>query len=77
MFEHSPNHIAVRGFGSDCRLGSAHQYLGARQNGASWVQEDKNEHPHGASQIYQPDNNGVVYMAGAPSAVGWGVSKRQ
>ena len=33
--------------------------------GASWVQVDKNEHPHGSSQIYQPNNNGVVYMAGA------------
>jgi hypothetical protein len=41
--------------------------------GATWVQVDKNEHPHGASQIYQPDNNGVVYMAGAYSALGWGV----
>ena len=34
---------------------------------------DKNEHPHGAAQIYQPDNNGVVYMAGIYSAHGWGV----
>ncbi len=25
------------------------------------------------SQIYQPDNNGVVYMAGIYSALGWGV----
>jgi hypothetical protein len=42
-------------------------------SGASWVQVEKNEHPHGASQIYQPDNNGVVYMAGAYSPLGWGV----
>jgi hypothetical protein len=42
-------------------------------SGATWVQVDKNEHPVGASQIYQPDNSGVVYMAGAYSALGWGV----
>lgn len=41
--------------------------------GSSWVQVDRNEHPHGASQIYQPDNNGVVFMAGAYSDKGWGV----
>lgn len=41
--------------------------------GAAWKQVDKNEHPHGASQIYQPDKSGVVYMAGAYSAGGWGV----
>jgi hypothetical protein len=34
---------------------------------------DRNEHPHGSSQIYQPDNNGVVYMAGLYSAGGFGV----
>jgi hypothetical protein len=42
-------------------------------NGGTWVQVDKNEHPHGASQIYQPDNNGVVFMAGLYSSLGWGV----
>jgi hypothetical protein len=41
--------------------------------GAGWVQVDKNEHPLGASQIYQPDNNGVVYMAGLYSELGYGV----
>ena len=41
--------------------------------GISWQQVDKNEHPHGSSQIYQPDTGGVVYMAGAYSALGWGV----
>jgi hypothetical protein len=41
--------------------------------GTTWTQVDKNEHPHGSSQIYQPDNNGVVYMAGVYSAEGWGV----
>jgi hypothetical protein len=41
--------------------------------GATWVQVDKNEHPLGAAQIYQPDNNGVVYMAGLYSALGYGV----
>ncbi len=42
-------------------------------SGATWVQVDQNEHPLGAAQIYQPDNNGVVYMAGLSSALGWGV----
>ena len=42
-------------------------------NGATWAQVDKNEHPIGTSQIYQPDNSGIVYMAGAYSALGWGV----
>ena len=42
-------------------------------NGGTWTKVDNNEHPHGASQIYQPDNSGVVYMAGAYSALGWGV----
>jgi hypothetical protein len=41
--------------------------------GATWVQVDKNEHTHGAAQLYQPDNNGVLYMAGAYSDLGWGV----
>jgi len=42
-------------------------------DGTTWVQVDKNEHPHGWSQIYQPDNKGVVYMAGQYSALGAGV----
>jgi hypothetical protein len=42
-------------------------------SGVAWVQVDKNEHPLGAAQIYQPDNNGVVYMAGQYSVVGSGV----
>ena len=41
--------------------------------GTTWAQVDKNEHPHGASQMYQPDTNGVVYIAGAYSSLGWGV----
>jgi photosystem II stability/assembly factor-like uncharacterized protein len=41
--------------------------------GANWAKVDNNEHPHGASQIFQPDAKGVVYMAGAYSAKGWGV----
>jgi hypothetical protein len=41
--------------------------------GASWVQVDRNEHMHGGSEIYQPDANGVVYMAGVYSRLGWGV----
>jgi hypothetical protein len=42
-------------------------------DGKTWSQVDKNEHPHGSSQIYQPDQSGVVYMAGAYSTLGWGV----
>jgi hypothetical protein len=42
-------------------------------SGKSWQKVDKNEHPHGLSQIYQPDTKGTVYMAGAYSALGWGV----
>jgi fibronectin type 3 domain-containing protein len=41
--------------------------------GTTWVQVDKNEHPVGAAQIFQPDTNGVVFMAGANSALGQGV----
>lgn len=40
--------------------------------GASWTHVDANEHVHGSSQIYQPDNKGVVYMAGAYADSGWG-----
>jgi len=42
-------------------------------SGATWVQVDQNEHPLGAAQIFQPDNNGVVFMAGANSILGQGV----
>jgi fibronectin type 3 domain-containing protein len=42
-------------------------------SGATWVQVDQNEHPLGAAQIYQPDNNGVVFMAGSNSILGQGV----
>jgi hypothetical protein len=42
-------------------------------SGAAWVQVDKNEHTAGAGQIYQPDNNGVVFMPGIYSELGWGV----
>ncbi len=41
-------------------------------SGLTWVQVDKNEHG-GAPQIYQPDYNGVVYIAGNYSALGAGV----
>ena len=41
-------------------------------SGATWTMVDKNEHG-GVPQIYQPDNHGVVYMAGAYSALGNGV----
>jgi fibronectin type 3 domain-containing protein len=41
--------------------------------GASWTRVDLGEHNHGAAQIYQPDNGGVVYMAEDYSALGAGV----
>jgi hypothetical protein len=41
--------------------------------GGSWVQVDKNEHPHGYAEAYQPDANGVIYIAGVYSDLGWGV----
>jgi hypothetical protein len=41
-------------------------------SGATWTQVDTNEN-FGSAQIYQPDNNGVVYMAGVYSALGSGV----
>ena len=42
-------------------------------SGATWQKVENNTHPHGNSQIYQPDSSGVVYMAGVQSALGWGV----
>ncbi len=41
--------------------------------GAAWVQVDKNEHPHGLAEVFQPGATGVLYMAGAYSQHGWGV----
>jgi hypothetical protein len=43
--------------------------------GTTWTKVDSNEHPHGNSQIYQPDTSGVVFMSGVYSALGWGVLK--
>jgi hypothetical protein len=45
--------------------------------GKNWSFVDKNEHAHGGSQIYQPDGNGVVYMGGAYSNLGWGVLRSE
>jgi hypothetical protein len=42
-------------------------------SGTTWTQVDKNQVPGGTAQIYQPDANGVVYMAGFNSALGSGV----
>jgi fibronectin type 3 domain-containing protein len=42
-------------------------------SGAAWVQVDRNEHPLGAAQIFQPDTNGAVFMAGSNSVLGQGV----
>jgi hypothetical protein len=41
-------------------------------SGATWVKVDNNEHTD-QPQIYQPDNNGVVYIPGVYSVLGWGV----
>jgi len=41
--------------------------------GTDWTKVDANEHLLGTSQIYQPDNNGVIYISGAYSTLGWGV----
>lgn len=41
--------------------------------GVAWTQVDKNEHPHGFAEAYQPGASGVVYIAGAYSQFGWGV----
>jgi hypothetical protein len=46
-------------------------------SGSAWVQVDKNEHPVGTEEIYQPDSGGVVYMAGAYSSLGWGVLRSE
>jgi hypothetical protein len=40
--------------------------------GAAWTKVDNNCHLHGTSQIYQV-GNGVIYMAGVYSVLGWGV----
>ena len=41
--------------------------------GRSWIRVDRNEHPHGQMQIYQPDNGGVVFMPALHSDLGAGV----
>jgi hypothetical protein len=46
-------------------------------SGAKWTKVDKNEHPHGISQIFQPDTSGILYMAGAYSDLGWGVLRSE
>jgi hypothetical protein len=55
------------------QAGGNHGTWRTTNSGATWTKVDNNEHPHGASQIYQPDTSGVVYMAGAYSVKGWGV----
>jgi glucuronoarabinoxylan endo-1,4-beta-xylanase len=54
------------------QAGGAYGTWRTASSGSSWTQVDKNEHPPGASQIYQA-GGGVIYMAGAYSALGWGV----
>jgi hypothetical protein len=52
--------------------GGAYGTWRTSNSGTSWTQVDKNEH-FGAAQIYQPDTNGLVYIAGTASALGAGV----
>ena len=52
--------------------GGAHGTWLTTDGGATWTQVDKNEQ-FGNLQIYQPNNNGVLYMAGVYSDLGWGV----
>ena len=46
-------------------------------SGTNWKKVDNNEHPHGISQVFQPDTSGIVYMAGAYSELGWGVLRSE
>jgi len=50
--------------------GGAHGMWRTVDSGANWVQVDKNE---GTVQIYQPNNNGIVFVAGYFSDLGNGV----
>jgi photosystem II stability/assembly factor-like uncharacterized protein len=43
--------------------------------GATWKWVDKNEKAHSYWQTFQPDTNGVVYMAGEYSSLGLGVKR--
>jgi hypothetical protein len=51
--------------------GGAYGTWRTTNSGANWTQVDKNEY-FGSAQIYQPDNTGVVFMAGVYSALGSG-----
>jgi hypothetical protein len=42
-------------------------------SGTLWTHVESNEHPAGATQIFQPDTSGVVFMVGLYSAQGWGI----
>jgi len=53
--------------------GGAYGTWRTANSGGQWTQVDKNEHAHGASQLYQPDKNGVIFIAGVYSDRGWGV----
>jgi hypothetical protein len=41
--------------------------------GTTWKQVETNEHINGATQVYQPDQGGVIFMAGNYSTLGAGV----
>lgn len=56
------------------QLGGAYGTWRTINDGASWTRVSNNEHPHGASQAYQPDTSGVMFIAGA-YAGSWGVQR--
>jgi hypothetical protein len=42
-------------------------------SGSSWTKVENGCHPHGNSQIYQPDNDGILYIANDGGSQGDGV----
>lgn len=42
-------------------------------DGTLWTFVETNEHPHGTSQIYQPNTTGDLFMAGLGSSLGSGI----
>jgi hypothetical protein len=44
-----------------------------KDGGTSWTHVETCEHVNGGWQLYQPDKNGSIFMAGVYSSLGWGV----
>jgi hypothetical protein len=72
FFVNTGNAVTTRGnwLWTGQPTGGAHGTWRTTNSGVTWVQVEKNE---GAAQIYQPDTNGVVFMAGVYSDLGSGV----